>query len=85
MEKNICDICSKLCSTKGNLKEHFETVHEKKTNFTCKICGTSCYRFREIKAHMQKKHPGEEGQIEAIVRYGQRNQENPYIQLKLTF
>ena len=75
MEKKQCDVCSKCFLTKGGLKEHVETVHEKKTNFTCEICGASYYRMKRIIPHMRKKHPGEEGKIQAIVRYGQNKVE----------
>jgi uncharacterized Zn-finger protein len=47
-----CLICSKTLSSKDNLRSHIETVHEKKTRFTCPHCPKAFYYKHTLQDHI---------------------------------
>ena len=54
-----CDICDCTCSTKGNLKNHVESVHEARKLFKCDICDYySCSQKGSLKLHVESVHKG---------------------------
>jgi Zinc finger, C2H2 type len=53
---NHCPICDKTFSKSGNLRQHIEAVHEKKTRFNCTHCPKSFYRKFQMQDHIAQCH-----------------------------
>ena len=56
-----CDICKKELSSKRELQDHKETVHEGKTNNQCKVCGKRYGRERHLRRHILTMHTNIKG------------------------
>jgi uncharacterized Zn-finger protein len=54
--KPICPICNKAFSRKKNLRNHLESIHEKKTRFTCAHCSKAFFRKDLLQAHIVQRH-----------------------------
>ena len=59
--KYPCDICKKELSSKRELQDHKETVHEGKTNNQCKVCGKRYGRERHLRRHILTMHTNIKG------------------------
>ena len=59
--KYPCDICKKELSSKRELQDHKETVHEGKTNNHCKVCGKRYGRERHLRRHILTMHTNIKG------------------------
>ena len=53
---DLCLTCSKVFSTKGNLKTHVKTVHEKQKNYTCDRCDKSFTQNHSLQTHVKTVH-----------------------------
>ena len=51
-----CEICNKTFSTKGNLKKHVSSVHERKKPFECEICNKVFFEKGTLKIHISSVH-----------------------------
>jgi Zinc finger, C2H2 type/C2H2-type zinc finger len=51
-----CPICSKALSTSLKLLQHVESVHEKKTRFTCTHCPKKFYHKSSLEIHVAHSH-----------------------------
>ena len=46
------EICDKVFSTMGILKNHVLSVHEKKRSLKCEVCDYSCSQKGDMKKHV---------------------------------
>ena len=53
-----CKSCDKSFSFAGNLKQHFERVHEGKRNHKCNRCGKTFFSRSSTKKHIDTVHDG---------------------------
>ena len=55
---HACPICDYSCTTKTNLKNHIDAVHEGKKPHKCSICDKSFSRKDPLKRHVDSVHGG---------------------------
>ena len=52
LDDRTCRICSKIISTKANLRRHITQIHGDK-KYKCTICNHQCNRASNLKQHMK--------------------------------
>ena len=56
-EKSLkCELCPKICSSKGNLNKHVKQVHMKLKNHYCSLCNMAFYAKWNLKLHVEGIH-----------------------------
>ena len=58
MKPYKCLICDYSCTTKGNMKNHIDAVHEGKKPYKCTICDYICSQQNKLTHHMNALHEG---------------------------
>ena len=53
-----CTLCGKTFRSKGHVKRHVESVHEKLKKFQCDVCEKKYYQKSHLKEHIQYVHGG---------------------------
>ena len=68
-----CSICAKSFSTKYNLKNHIEAIHEGKKPHKCPICDKSTAEKGSLKKHIELVHEGKKPHKCSICDYNFSN------------
>ena len=55
-KKHKCESSEKVFTTRGGLKYHIQTFHEKQRNYKCDSCGKSFAQSGYLKIHMKTIH-----------------------------
>ena len=53
-----CEICDKNFQSKGKLKEHISSIHDKRKPFACNICPAKFFCQDSINRHISAVHEG---------------------------
>lgn len=52
----VCPTCNRSLSSAKGLHDHIENIHERKTRFTCKVCGEKFYFNMQLTDHIARRH-----------------------------
>ena len=55
-KSHTCSLCGYTCSQKGQLKIHFESVHEGKKPHNCSLCDYACSQKGQLKRLFESVH-----------------------------
>ena len=58
-----CTLCGKTFRSKGHVKRHIESVHEKLKKHQCDMCEKKYYQKSHLKEHIQFVHSGFEDEV----------------------